>query len=276
MKIALTGATGHVGRFILTGLQRAGHDVRVLSRPKYHLGDSPDLGGCDALVHCAFHHVAGRYRGGEGDDPQGFITRNLDGSVRLFEAAKAQGVAHVVFFSSRAVYGGYPAGTPLTDDMTPRPDTLYGEVKWQAEQALYGLISPGFNAASLRATGVYGPGPNHKWTELFSDFLAGAPVAPRRGTELHGDDLAAAVCILLRHQSNGAFNVSDILLDRRDLLDRFARLQGVKRDLPKGSLDPVSVMSCEKIHALGWRPSGWTGLDGALRQICADTCVGNG
>jgi UDP-glucose 4-epimerase len=52
-------------------------------------GINEDLfAGTDAVVHAAFDHLPGRYRGGEGDDPARFRRINLDGSVRLFESAK--------------------------------------------------------------------------------------------------------------------------------------------------------------------------------------------
>ena len=53
----------------------------------YKLGERPDLAGIGAVVHCAFAHVPGRYRGGEGDDPEGFRRANLDGSLALIRAA---------------------------------------------------------------------------------------------------------------------------------------------------------------------------------------------
>ena len=273
MRIAITGGTGLVGRFLVEEGLAAGDDVAVLGRSpaatgffsapvaqlRYSLGDAPPLDGFDALIHSAFLHEPGRYRGGEGDDPAGFIRANLDGSIRLFEAARSAGISRVLFLSSRAVYGAYPPGTPLCEDMEPRPDTLYGEVKWQAEQALDALAAPGFATASLRATGVYGPagpGQRHKWADLFDDFLAGRPIAPRRGTELHGQDLAAAARLLLQGPEPGAFNASDLVLDRHDLLARVAGLTGCPHPLPARADTPVSAMRTDRLHALGWRPGG--------------------
>ena len=264
MKIAVTGGTGRVGRFIVAEAIAAGDQVVVLSRPDYTLGDRPDLGGCDALVHCAFQHAPGRYRGGEGDDPAGFTRANLDGSIALFKAARDAGVPRVIFLSSRAVYDGYAPGTTLTEDMPPRPTSLYGSVKWQAEQALDALQDGGFSAASVRATGIYGPGGDHKWSGLFADFLAGRQIDPRRGTELHGADLASAVRLLLTCTDGGAFNASDILLDRHDLLARVAAITGTRHAPPAPSGTPVSVMRCDRLKALGWRPSGWPGLEQVL------------
>jgi nucleoside-diphosphate-sugar epimerase len=281
LRVGVTGGTGRVGRFVVAGLVAAGHDVAVLSRrpggPGAHLafdlgGAPPRLAGLDALVHAALDHVPGRYRGGEGDDPEGFRTRNAGGTERLFAAARDAGVAHVVFLSSRAVYGGYPAGTRLDEEMPPRPDTLYGEVKLAGEAALARAAQGGMRATVLRATGVYGPAGagRHKWADLFDAFAAGACVPPRIGTEVHGGDLSAAVALALSRGLEGVYNVSDFVLDRADLLAAFSDLTGLRGRLPPWSdPDSVSAMSTARLRAAGWVPRGPAGLAPALEEMSA-------
>ncbi|WP_128254180.1 NAD-dependent epimerase/dehydratase family protein [Falsirhodobacter deserti] len=258
MKVAVTGATGFVGTFITRALLAAGHDVTVLGRravegagfQPFTLGEAPAI-DADVLVHAAFRHEPGRFRGGEGDDPEGFRAANLDGSLRLIRGFGGR----TVFLSSRAVYGDYPAGTVLTEGMQPRPDTLYGQVKLAVEAEA---------TVSLRATGVYGPGQGHKWQEMFADYLAGRAVKPRVATEVHGADLAAAVLAVLG-RGQGVFNVSDLVLDRRDLLAEVAIVTGCVQALPpRGDRSQVSAMDCTKLKALGWRPSGWGRLIASL------------
>ncbi|MFD1912971.1 NAD-dependent epimerase/dehydratase family protein [Halodurantibacterium flavum] len=278
MKIALTGGTGYVGQFILAAARGAGHDVTLLTRRgtgaddhiPWSLGEAPPLAGFDALIHAAFDHVPGKYRRGEGSDPAGFLRRNLNGTQTLFDAAARGGVGRIVFLSSRAVYGDYPPGTTLDEDMPLRPDTLYGTVKAGGEAALADL-APGLDvAASLRATGVYGragPGLPHKWEGLFADFLAGRPISPRAGTELHGEDLARAILLLLTGRHHGVWNLSDILIDRHDLLREVARVAGRDLPLPARSGAPVSAMTTGRMGRLGWVPRGWDGLCRTLPDL---------
>ena len=262
MRIAVTGASGLVGRFLARGLAAAGHQVDPL--PGWRLGQPAPLEGCAALVHAAFAHVPGKYRGGEGDDPEGFVALNRDASLRLFQQAKAAGVGQAVFLSSRAVYDARPAGTPLPDGTPVAPGSLYGRVKAEAEAGLAALDGPDFAAASVRATGIYGPGEGHKWTGLFTDYLAGRPIAPRLATELHGDDLSAAILLILQNRGRGAFNASDLALDRHDLLAEVQRLTACPHPPPPRAGSPVSVMGCERLAALGWRPGGWARLRDSL------------
>lgn len=285
LRIALTGATGLAGYPIARALLGAGHRITSLGRRapglpgvahlRWELGAPvPDLSGHDALIHAALSHLPGRYRGGEGDDPEGFRARNLGGSLALWQAAAQAGVARVIFISSRAAYGTWPPGTALREDMAPRSGPLYGEVKRAAEDALAAL-GPGTTGISLRATGLYGPPPPgraHKWQDLFEAFAAGQPVTPRAGTELHHDDLAAAILLLLSAPpvvlAPGLFNLSDFILDRRDLLQGWREVTGVTGPLPaRADAAALCPMDCTRMRALGWQPRGPAGLIPALRQI---------
>lgn len=273
MKVALTGASGLVGQFVARRLLRDGHHLVALGRPSpwggeavpWRLGEPAPLEGCHALVHCAFAHVPGRYRGGEGNDPEGFLRLNLDGTLRLWEEARG---LRVVFLSSRAVYDGLPPGTRLTEDLPLAPDSLYGQAKLLAEPPA---------GASLRATGVYGPpapGQRHKWADLFEGFARGEPVAPGCGAEVHGEDVGQAVALLLASEAAGAFNCSDLVLDRQDLLAAWAEASGARGTLPERAPSIPSVMDCARLRALGWRPGGEAGLRGALRTMAGPRAGG--
>lgn len=286
MHVALTGASGLVGFGLARALGDRGHDVVALGRrpvaglahlPFDLMAPPPPLVGIDALVHAAFSHVEGRYRGGEGDDAAGFVAANGDGTARLFEAARRDGVARALFLSSRAVYGDHPAGTRLTEALEPRPDTLYGQVKRDAEWRLAELSSRGFATASLRATGIYGPpvpGRPHKWAPLFDAYARGERLAPGIGTEVHADDLAAAAALLLTVDAErlapAIFNLSDFVLDRRDLLEAWREVTGIAGSLPARA-DPMTVseMATDRLRRLGWTPRGRGGLPATLRALAA-------
>lgn len=290
----VSGGTGFVGRFVVERLLEEGYAVTVTGRSppaddcfsqpvKFvtdHLEPDEDhtqiLSGADYFVHCAFDHVPGKYRGGEGDDPAGFCRRNLDGTMARFRDAKAAGIKRVVFLSSRAVFGDQVPGAALDELTEPRPNSLYGEVKLACEHGLAELADDEFRGVSLRATGVYGPPPvgqAHKWAAIIADFCAGQPVAHRQGTEVHGDDVAWAVVTALTarlEKPHEVFCVSDILVDNADIAAIAAEVTGLRHALPE-RCDPsrYNQMNSTKLKALGWRPGGRSLFEASVRELVA-------
>lgn len=295
-RIIVSGATGYVGRFIVEQLLSSGHQVLVLGRkpPSENFFSKtvdfeamslsqPDINpevfrGYDALVHAAFHHIPGRYRGGEGQEPEKFNQLNHFGSMQLFEAAKSAGVQKALFLSSRAVYGKQTAGASLFETTEPHPDTVYGATKLQTERALSALAGNQFLPIIIRATGVYGPSSpssKHKWHELFEEFSSGKNIPSRAGTEVHGADLAKAVELLLNAQpaaltecADGEnapiFNISDILLDRQELLKTYSILTNCKSGKLPTLTDVANYnsMDCTRLKSLGWKPREHLDLSG--------------
>lgn len=290
MRVAVTGATGIVGQFVVARLLREGCDVAALVRPATdsegpprhveridgHLGDPTALDTlvhrADRLVHCAFHHVPGRYRGGEGDDVPGFWRVNLGGTIDLLEAAARAGAGRTVLMSSRGVFGA-PVEGPVGDAHPTSPTTHYGALK-AATEALAGVYP---NVAVLRPTGVYGivrPPARTKWLGLAEDIVAERRVEESRaGTEVHGEDVADAVWRLLTAPSGAVagrvFNCSDLEVDTRGIVRRMQAALGRTGPVPPAAPPVGNVLRCEALQALGWRPGGETRLQAEIETICA-------
>lgn len=290
MKVLVSGGTGLVGRYIVEELLSAGYQVivgarhaplpRFFSRPVDFTPlsldpDENDIGAFDDayfFVHAAFSHVAGKYRGGEGDDPKAFRRLNLDGTVKLFDEAKRAGTRRCIFISSRATYGEHAPGTELFETTSSIPETLYGQVKLDAERALAHLSGPGFAGVSLRATGIYGDHAPNKWDGLIGDYLGGRPISPRAGTEVHGRDLGSAVRLMLETEttriSGEAFNVSDIAVDTRDILSPIRQHVDCPFPLPEAAdKADLCAMNTHKIAALGWIPGGMSLFEQTMRHL---------
>ena len=297
MRVAITGATGIVGRFVLARLLSAGAQVRALARRG---GDARGMAACrwvvgdmasdsaiaallrdaDALVHCAYSHVPGRYRGGEGDDRFAFWRDNLLAGVELLERARLAGVRRVVLMSSRAVFGAATASAHGVDDDTrPLPDSHYGALKLalEAHASAFAAVD-GLCCAALRPTGVYGvaqPVERSKWLDLALTLRRKQSLpAARLATEVHGRDVAEAVWLLLNADAERvagrAFNCSDLIVDSRDIMAGLATRLGIDPDLP-GAAENVlrHPMHTPALNALGWRPGGRPLLERTLDELAA-------
>ena len=292
MRVALTGASGIVGRFVAARLAREGCEVVALARPgtdrtgfdfpiAWIEGDLETeaalvslVRGADALVHSAYDHVAGHYRGGEGDDVEGFWRTNLLGSLRLMHAAAGFGVGRIVVLSSRAVFGR-PSRTRVGDTHATSPNTHYGALK----VALEGLGGVYPRTTSLRPTGVYGithPAYRSKWFDMARDVIEGRPITTARtSTEVHGDDVATAIWLLLTARGadveGRAFNCSDLLVSTREIAESMYAAHGLatraRPTLPMEMPPPDIIMRCDGLCSLGWQPVGRRRLHATIQAL---------
>ena len=296
MKVAVTGATGIVGRFVVARLHIEGAAIRALVRPtskrtglpretRYVVGDFTDHGvvaelvdGVDAVVHCAYAHAPGRYRGGEADDRFSFWRTNLLAGVGLMERARLAGVKRLVLLSSRAVFGRETTAADCVDEDTRAvPDTHYGALKLALEAHASAFSSADEVCyASLRPTGVYGvtqPVENSKWFDLARAIERGTPLPPARtGTEVHGVDVADAVWILLTASAKAvagrAFNCADLMVDTRDVMARLAQQLDRPAQLPEPARNRMRhPMRTTALRALGWQPGGEARLARTISEL---------
>ena len=200
--VALTGATGFVGRITLDRLVAAGWHVRALTRRDQHkkagvswvhgrLDDAASLNelckGADAVLH-----IAGVVNA---PDAAGFESGNVTGTANMIAAAQSAGIHRFVAVSSLA------AREPAL--------SLYGASKAKAENLVKAST---LDWTVIRPPGVYGPGD----TEMFDMFriaTKGWALMPPRGrvSVIHVDDLARLLVTLL-----SAENVSKCLFEADD------------------------------------------------------------
>lgn len=164
--IALTGATGFIGQYLLKELPKRGYRVRVLLRRPSEvpegatsavIGDiaqpynmAAALRDVDAVIHSAglAHAMSGRPE----DD---YRAINTEATIKLAQAAERAGVKRFVFLSSIRAQSGPVAEGVLTEERASTPTDAYGRSKLEAEQ---GLAQLGLDWAALRPVLVYGPG----------------------------------------------------------------------------------------------------------------------
>lgn len=217
--VAITGATGFVGRVTLDRLVEAGWHVRALTRrdqPKksgvtwvHGALDRPDsltelCDGANAVLH-----VAGVVNA---PDAAGFEAGNVTGTANMLAAAKESGIKRFVHVSSLAA---------------KHPElSMYGASKARAEKLVGTSL---LDWTIIRPPGVYGPGD----TEMFDMFrLAqkGWALLPPRGrvSLIHVDDLAQLLVALLPAHDDATARIfeADDGTDKGWSHDGFARAMG--------------------------------------------------
>jgi nucleoside-diphosphate-sugar epimerase len=293
-RIAITGATGFVGRSLLDRLQLAGIAVVELGRraaapesmffnieslgAQTNFGDA--LSGCDSVVHLAARvHVM---RDNATDPLAAFREVNLHGTLNLAHQAATAGVRRFVYLSSVKVNGD--SGAFCENDM-PAPKDAYAQSKWEAEQGLIQLsMESDMEIVIIRPPLIYGPGVKGNFASMLRWVRHGIPLPlgsiKNRRSLLALDNLVDFIALCLdRERSPHAGNETFLVSDQDDvstseLLRRVAHAYGVRprlipipahllgigaRVLGKSAiserlLDSLTVDTTKARELLGWQP----------------------
>lgn len=143
LTVAVTGASGLVGRALTAFLSTGGHTVvrMVRHRPtapdeRAWDPDAPDaavLAGVDAVIHLAGHSIAGRFTQEHKDKIR---SSRIEPTRLLAAAAATAGVPVFVCASAIGFYGAERGAEELTEDAVAGDDFLAGVVRDWEEAAL--------------------------------------------------------------------------------------------------------------------------------------------
>lgn len=292
MRVAITGATGFIGRHLTNHLLKAGHQLRAWYRPGSDLGgfvpgdlewiegglNNPESGrllvrGTDVVIHAALQHTPGRYRGGH-DDLLEYLQLNLLGSIALIEQARQSGVSRFLYLSSRAVFDDRVPGLPLDENHPVLPRSHYGAHKAAVEMFIHSFgAGEGYPVCAIRATGVYGlarPIERSKWFGIVEAVAHGKPVSSSRGgTEVHVDDLARTVMCLMEAPGIAGqyFNCSDLYVSDQEVAELAKGITGSSAHIEHFIHNPTNVMVCEKLRDLGVHLGGRALLEQHVQSL---------
>jgi nucleoside-diphosphate-sugar epimerase len=286
-RIAVTGANGFIGCFLVRRLLEAGHQVTALVRRPAAaaalanevrvevLGDLETwewfpavhaLRHHDAIIHLA--GLAHRDSGPQRCTPADYIRTNVEGTRRVALVAAAAGVRHVVLVSSAHAAAWHSPQT-LSEISPCRPTTPYGKSKLQAEEVLRQVLDDKPTSwCIVRPTPVYGPGMAGNLRRLFEAAAAGK-VLPfgrllSKRSLLYVENLADA---LVRVACDGrarfrTYFVSDgEVVSVAELVERIARAAGRTARLWHV---PVSLL---------WMAAACSGRWAAMQRLTASLVV---
>lgn len=145
-RVAVTGASGFIGRHLVEHLSGRGTAVVAVRRPfeSHALRDA--LRGVDALVHLAGVVSAVR--------EQEYISANVDATRAVADAARAAAVP-MIHISSLAAAGPASPRAPRSEDDLEAPINAYGRSKLAGERVI--AAADGLRWTILRPGVVYGP-----------------------------------------------------------------------------------------------------------------------
>ncbi|WP_340112395.1 NAD-dependent epimerase/dehydratase family protein [Maribellus mangrovi] len=170
LKVAVTGASGHIGNCLVRELIKKDAEVKVLvHKSEYELADpgievfygdilDPEslesfCKGVDVVYHCAaLISIDNRRR-------RLVFETNVTGTKNMLEAAIKAGVKKFVHFSSIDAFQIDKTGEVITEEspLTEEKDSIYNFSKAKAEGLVMEAVLKGLNAVILSPTAVLGP-----------------------------------------------------------------------------------------------------------------------
>ena len=172
MKVAITGATGFLGKSLALWLSERGHELYLHARSeskaetikglakKLVICDITDTKGINELVADAdiVIHTVSNFRSASGP-PESYKKINVDGTINTFECAKAAGVKRFIHISTIGVFGDIKE-CPASETTEYNPGDNYQRTKLEAE--LYcrkqAETELDMELVVVRPCSMYGPG----------------------------------------------------------------------------------------------------------------------
>jgi UDP-glucose 4-epimerase len=174
LRVLITGGAGFIGSHVTESLLAQGHEVTVLDdlstgktenlaqheRLEFIRGDITNPGpvletvsGKDAVIHLA----AVASVDASVADPMATHRVNLEGTIRLLQAAKGAHVPRFVYASSAAVYGDVSL-LPINEEAAKNPLSPYAADKLAGEQYLAHFHRQKWiDGVALRFFNIFGP-----------------------------------------------------------------------------------------------------------------------
>ncbi len=219
MKIAVTGASGLIGRPLVAALRQQGHDVVRLVRgsasraderpwdPVARSLDPASLADREAVVHLAGAGI-GDSRWTSSYKAQ-ILSSRVDGTATVARAAAESGAVRVLLSASAVGWYG-DTGERVTDETGPSGSGFLAEVCRQWEAATAPAEQAGLRVAHLR-TGIVlsGRGGALRKQVLAAKAFAGAPLGTGRQyvSWISLADEIAAITHLLSADVSGPVNL---------------------------------------------------------------------
>lgn len=294
MRIGVTGATGFLGRYIVSHLTSQGHHCRCWHRPTSDLSGlktprgsltwiDGELGepraaqdlveNCDAVVHAALYRPGAGFQGAEGNLVE-FVEKNLVGTLRLIEAARSAKVKRFIFISTCAVHDQILTDRPLDETHPLWPASHYGAHKAAIEAFVHSFgLGQGYPICALRPTGIYGlahPAKASKWFDLVQSVVRGQSVSVSRGgKEVHAADVARAVGILLTAEgiAGQSYNCYDCYISEHEVATIAQQLTGSQVKIEGVPPRPKNQIVTDKLQALGMHFGGKPLLEQTVREM---------
>jgi len=205
MNVAITGATGFIGRAVAEHLRSSGHIVRAVSLRGHLVPDA--LAGANAVINLAGEPVAQRWTASARDK---ILRSRVEGTRALVAAMRAQPPQVLISASAVGYYGS--RGDDILIESAPPAQDFLGRVAVAWEEAALAAEPLGVRVARIRIGMVLGKG-GGALAKMLLPFRLGVGGRLGSGKQwmswIHIDDLMELITFLMKESTvRGVFNAT--------------------------------------------------------------------
>ena len=275
MKAFVTGASGFTGSHLVRALEQRGDSIVALvrktsdlsrlqaSQAKLVYGDITDrptleaaMQGVDTVFHTAAYVELGVVNAAK------MQQINVEGTRAVLEAAKAAGVAKLVYCSTIGIYGDTQG--QVIDESFDRTQqgfsSEYDRTKYLAQQLVDQFAAEGLPTVSVMPSGIFGADDPH-FGPVMDTFLKGKLKVWAGGDRItgivHVDDLVAAMLLAAeKAPARSHYILSAGEMSTREMFDFLSQTTGIPA--PREVPEPIVRLAGMLLDPIGrwfsWQP----------------------
>ncbi len=280
MKVLVTGVKGQLGYDVVRRLEKRGHETVGVDIEEMDITKEDEVSRVmksaapDAVIHCGAYTAVDRAE----EEPEACRRVNADGTANI-AAACAEMDCKLLYLSTDYIFSG-EGERPWEPDDEPSPLNVYGQTKYEGEQAIKAKLDKYFIVRISWVFGINGNNFIKTMLRLGKENGAVKVVSDQIGSPTYTADLAELLADMIESEAYGQYHATNEGLcswyEFAKEIFRAAGMNGVKvapvstGEFPAKAKRPLnSRMSKEKLTENGFRrlPSWQDAVARYIREL---------
>lgn len=210
MKVLVTGADGQLGHDLVIELEKRGHTAIPTDRNEMDITDAEAVervitdAAPDAVIHCAAYTAVDKAE----EDVEVCRNINAQGTRNIAASCDRLG-CKMMYISTDYVFDGEGTRPWEPDDEVTTPLNVYGETKYEGEQAVRELVEKFFIVRIAWVFGVNGNNFVKTMLRLGKQNGAVEVVDDQIGSPTYTPDLSVLLCDMIESDRYGTYHATN-------------------------------------------------------------------
>lgn len=209
MKVLVTGVKGQLGYDVVRELEKRGHEAVGVDIEEMDITKADEVSRVmksaapDAVIHCSAYTAVDRAE----EEPEICRTVNADGTANI-AAVCAEIGCKLLYLSTDYIFSG-DGERPWEPDDEPSPLNVYGQTKYEGEQAIKAKLDKYFIVRISWVFGINGSNFIKTMLRLGKENGAVKVVSDQIGSPTYTADLAVLLADMIESEAYGQYHATN-------------------------------------------------------------------